>query len=71
MVQKISHEQEMKNLMDQQMVEASSFLKTFHSLIHKKVLLRVRGRIQQSRLSYQTMHQIILCSNHHLTQLFV
>jgi len=42
-----------------------------HSFNYKKGLLIVGGRLQQSTLPYQTMHQMILPSNHHFTQLVV
>ena len=69
MVQQISYAQEMKNLMEQQ--EVSATLKTLHPFIDKEGLLRVGGRLQQSMLPYQTMHQMILPSNHHFTKLVV
>jgi len=60
MVQQISYVQEMRNLIEQQEVAASSSLKTLHPFIDKEVLLRVRGRLQQSTCPYQTMQQMIL-----------
>jgi len=71
MVQQISYAQEMKNLMEQQEVSATSSLKTLHPFIDKEGLLRVGGRLQQSMLPYQTMHQMNLPSNHHFTKLVV
>jgi len=71
MVQQISHAQEMKNLMDQQEVESGRSLKTLQHFIDKEVLLRVGGRLQEYMLPYQIMHQTILPSNHHFTQLVV
>jgi len=71
MVQQISYAQEIRNLMEQQEVAASSSLKTLHSFIDKEGLFRVGGRLQQSTLPYQTMHQMILPSNHHFTKLVV
>jgi len=70
-VQQISYAQEIRNLMEQQEVAASSSLKTLHPFINKECLLRVGGRLQQSTLPYQTMHQMILPSNHHFTKLVV
>ena len=54
--------------MEQQEVAASSSLKTLHPFMNKEGLLRVGGRLQQSTLPYQTMHQMILPSNHHFTK---
>jgi len=71
MVQQISNAQEMKNLMEQQEVAANSSLKTLHPFIDKEGLLRAGGRLQQSMLPYQTMHQMSLPSNHHFTKLVV
>jgi len=71
MVQQISYAQEMTNLMEQQVVAASSSLKTLHPVINKEGLLRVGGILQQFMLPYQTMHQMILPSNHHFTKLVV
>jgi len=50
MVQQISYAQEIRNLMEQQEVTASSSLKTLHPFIDKEGLLRVGGRLQQSTL---------------------
>ena len=55
--------------MEQQDVSASSSLKTLHPFIDKEGLLRVGGRLQQFTLPYQTMHHMILPSNHHFTKL--
>jgi len=55
--------------MEQQEVAASISLKTLHSFIDKEGLLRVRGSLQQSTLPYQTMHHMILFSNHQFTKL--
>jgi len=68
-VQQISYAKEMRNLMEQQEVAASSSLKTLHPFIDKEGLLRVGGRLQQYTLPYQTMHQMILPSNLHFTNL--
>jgi len=50
---------------------SQQFLQHNESIIDKEGLLRVGGRLQQSTLPYQTLHQIILPSNHHFTQLVV
>ena len=71
MVQQISYAQEIRNVMEQLEVTASSSLKTLHPFIDKEGLLRLEGRLQQSTLPYQTMHQMILPSNHHFTKLVV
>ena len=71
MVQQISYTQEISNLIEQQEFAASSSLKALHSFIDKEGFLRVGGRIQQSSFLYQTMHQMILPSNHHFTKLVV
>ena len=70
-VQRISYPQKIRNLIEQQEVAARSSLKTLHPFIDKEGLLRVGGRLQQSTLPYQTMHQMILPSNHHFTKLVV
>ena len=57
--------------MEKQDVAASSSLNTLHPFIDKEGLLRVGGRLQQSMLPYQAMHQMILPSNHHFTKLVV
>ena len=70
MVQQILYAQEIKDLREQQEVAFSSSLKTLHSFIDKEGLLRVGGRLQQSTLPYQAMHQMILLANH-FTKLIV
>jgi len=69
MVQQISYAQEIKDLMEQQEVAATSSLKTLHPFIDQEGLLRVGGRLQQSTLPYQTIHQIILPASQHFTKL--
>jgi len=71
MIQQISYTQEMKDLMEQQEVASTSSLKTLHPFIDQEGLLRVGGRLQQSPLLYQAIHQMILPSNHHVTKLVV
>jgi len=58
-VQQISYAQEMRNLMEQQEVETSSSLNTLLHFIDKEGPLTVGGRLQQSTLPYQIMHQMI------------
>jgi len=70
-VQQNSYFQEIQDLTDNQEVSSSSTLKTLHPFLDQKGILRVEGRLQQSELSYQTMHQIILPPNCHLTKLIV
>jgi len=69
MVQQISYAQEMKNLMENQEVAATSSLKILHPFIDKEGLLRVGGQLQQSMLPYQARHQMILPPNHHFIML--
>jgi len=57
--------------MEKQEVAASSSLKTLHSFNDKERLLSVGGRLLQSSLPYQTMHQMILPSNQHITKFVV
>jgi hypothetical protein len=71
MVQHISYAQEIEDLMEHQEVAATSSLKTLHPFIDQEGLLRVGGRLQQSKISYQTIHQMILPPDHHLTRLVV
>jgi len=71
LVQQISYVQELKDLMEQQEIATTSSIKTLHPFIDKEGLLRVGGRLQQSLLPYQAMHQMILPPNHHFTNLVV
>jgi hypothetical protein len=71
MVQQISFTQKIKDLIEKQEVASSSSLKTLHPFIDKEGLLRVGGRLQESTLPYQAMHQMILPANHHFTKLVV
>ena len=50
--------------MEHQELAAISSLKTLHPFIDQEGLLRVGGRLQQSTLPYQAMHQMILPPNH-------
>ena len=69
--QRIEFELEFKELSTNQEVAANSSLKTLHPFIDKEGLIRVGGRLQHSTLPYQTIHQMILPSNHHLSKLIV
>ena len=68
MAQQNSYAQKWQDLMEAQEVATSSFLKTLHRFIDKEGLHRVWGWLQQSTLPHQTMHQMILPSNHHFTK---
>jgi hypothetical protein len=70
-VQQISHAQEIEDLMEHQEVAATSSLKTLHPFIDQEGLLRVGGRLQQYKLLYQTIHQLILPPDRHFTKLVV
>jgi hypothetical protein len=65
MVQQISYAQEFKDLMEHQDVAATCSLKILHPFIDPEGLLRVGGRLQQSTLPYQVIHQMILPESHH------
>jgi hypothetical protein len=71
MVQQISFTQEISDLTEQQEVAAGSAFKMLHPFVDKEGILRVGGRLQQSALPYQAMHQMILPSTHHFTKLIV
>jgi hypothetical protein len=59
MIQQISYAKEMKDLMQNQEFAATSSLKTLHPFSDQEGL-RLGGRLQQSTLTYQVMHQMIL-----------
>jgi hypothetical protein len=71
MVQQISFAQEIRDLTERQEVAANSALKMLHAFVDKEGILRVGGRLQQSAIPYQAMHQMILPLNHHFTKLIV
>jgi hypothetical protein len=71
MVQQISYSQEIKQMMEQQAFISTSSLKTLHAFIDQEGSIRVGGRLQQSALPYQAIHQMILPSSHHFTKLVV
>jgi hypothetical protein len=70
MVQQISFAPEIKDLTECKAVTSTSSLKTLHPFIDRG-FLRVGGRLQQSTLPYQAIHQMILPANHHFTKLIV
>ena len=70
-VQQISYEQEIKDLLECQEVLLTSSLKTLHPFIDDKGILRVGGRLQQSTLPYHVIHSIILPPRYHFTKLIV
>jgi hypothetical protein len=55
--------------MEQQKVATTSSLKRNYPFIDLEGILRVGGRLQQSTLSYQGIHQMILLGSHHFTKL--
>ena len=59
------------DFIEQQGVSTSSSLKTLHPFVDKECIFGVGGPLQQSTLPYQTMHQMILPSNHRFTKLVV
>ena len=71
MVQGMSYAQELQELRTHQEVFHKSSIISLHPFIDHESLIRVRGRLQQSSLSYGTVHQLILPPNHHLTELIV
>jgi hypothetical protein len=71
MVQQISYAQEIKDLTKQQEVATTSSLKTLYPFIDQEGILRVGGRLQQSILPYQAIHQMIMPASHHFTKLVV
>jgi hypothetical protein len=71
MVQQTSYAQEVKDLTGQGKVASTSSLKTLCPFIEQEGILRVGGRLQQSTLPYQAMHQIILLASHRFTNLLV
>ncbi len=52
-------------------VSTSSQLHPLHPFMDKTGLIRVGGRLSNSKLSYQQMHPIILCRKSHLTLILV
>ena len=70
-MQQISYKQEIKDLVEFQKVSTTSSLKTLHPFLDNEGILRVGGRLQQSTLPYDIVHQIILSPNHHFTKLLV
>lgn len=52
-------------------VENSSNLKKLNPFIDKEGLVRVGGRLQNSKLSWDNQHQLIIPKNHHLALLII
>jgi hypothetical protein len=71
MVQETSYAQEVEELTKHQEISGNSAIQSLHSIIDQVGLLRVGGRLQQSALPHQTMHQMILPPNHHFTKFVV
>jgi hypothetical protein len=71
MVQQTSYAQEVKDLTGQGEVASTSSLNTLCPFIEQEGILRVGGRLQQSTLPYQAMHQMIFSASHHFTKLIV
>jgi hypothetical protein len=71
MVQQTSYAHEVKDLKEHGEVATTSSLKTLCPFMDQEGILRVGGRLEQSTLPYQAMHQMILRASHHLTKLLV
>jgi hypothetical protein len=69
MVQQTAYAHEIKDLKEHREVATTSSLKTY-PFMDKEGILRVGGRLQQSTLPYQAMHQMILPASH-LTKLIL
>ena len=62
MVQQNSYKQEIKDLVELQEVSTTSSLKALHPFVDNEGILRVGGRLQQSTLPYDVIHQIIFAT---------
>jgi hypothetical protein len=71
LVQQNSYAQDIQDLTTLQEVSSKSSLKTLHPFLDQEGIVRVGGRLQQSTLPYQSIHQVILPPNHHFTRLIV
>jgi hypothetical protein len=71
MVQQTSYAHEVKDLKEHGEVATAISLKTLCPFIDQEGILRVGGRLQQSTLPYQAMHQMILPASHQFTKLLV
>jgi hypothetical protein len=69
MVQQKSYVQEVQDLRGHGEVATNSPLKILCLFTDHEGILTVGGRLQQSALSYQAKHQMILPANHHFTKL--
>jgi hypothetical protein len=70
LVQKNSNAQEIEDLTTLQEVSNKSSLKSLHPFLDQQGIIR-GGRLQQSTIPYQAIHQVIFPSNSHLTKLIV
>ena len=71
MVKQIIYAPVIRNLIEQKEFQPAILSRHCKPLIDNEGLLRVGGRLQESTLPYQTLHQMILPSNHHITHLVV
>jgi hypothetical protein len=67
----LTYKGEIQDLNNKLEISKRSNLKSLHPFLDKQGFLRVGGRLQQSALPYQTIHQLILPNHHHFTTLLV
>ena len=70
-VQKKHFPEELKALKKQTPLTASSFLLALHPILDSDNLLRVGGRLRNSKLSFSQQHPLILPGKHPITKLII
>ncbi|XP_055686819.1 uncharacterized protein LOC129792077 [Lutzomyia longipalpis] len=69
--QQESFAEDIHNLQRNKEVSRKSSIRNLNPFLDDEGILRVGGRIEKSNLKYNQKHQILLHSNHHLTELIV
>lgn len=69
--QKIAYQQDIENLKKKILVNAKSKLGSLHPILDRSGMLRVGGRLENSGMTYEEKHPIILPSDCHLTTLII
>lgn len=71
LVQQEAFQADIRSLVNSKQVRSTSSLKALNPFIDKEGLIRVGGRLSNSKLGYCEKHPLILPKNHHVTNLII
>jgi hypothetical protein len=70
-VQREAFHSEITDIQEGKQIDKKSLIKPLNVFLDDQQLLRVGGRLQNSRQPFETKHQIVLPKNHHITLILI